>query len=132
VRKSDPKIDFEIRILPDGSGGCIDRAKPVLRENTIAERLRGCGVRFRSEPNQVIYVSGPIHDLPAAHIEGPAACMTQMLGFGQIGLAAPQLPLRFLCNRDIRYRSKKFDATRRSSRRPSYGMNISCRAIRHQ
>ncbi len=58
--------------------------------------------------------------------------MTQMLGFGQIGLAASQLPFRLLCNRDIRHRPNKFDATRCISRSASHGMDIFHRAIRHQ
>jgi hypothetical protein len=58
--------------------------------------------------------------------------MTEMLGFGQIGLATSQLPLRFLRDRDIRYRSNKLDATRHISHRSSHGMDIFHRAIRHQ
>src|SRR5258707_928500 len=75
---------------------------------------------------------GPKHELSPPRIPGPTSRVTQMLGFGQISLAASQLTLRFLCNSHIRYRSEKFDATRRSSPRPSYGMNMFCRAIRHQ
>src|ERR1700739_1109227 len=66
------------------------------------------------------------------HIPGPTARVTEMLGFGQIGLATSQLPLRFPCSGTIRYRSNELDSTRFISRRASHGTDILHRAIRHQ
>src|SRR6267378_3036531 len=80
----------------------------------------------------MIYFGRPIHELSTAHIPGPTACMTQMLGFGQIGLATSELPFRFLCNRKIHHRPNKLDAARSISRSTSHGMDIFHRAIRHQ
>src|ERR1700739_3831051 len=65
-------------------------------------------------------------------IPGPTARVTEMLGFGQIGLATSQLPLRFPCSRNIRYRSNELDSTWFIYRRASHGMDIFHRAIRHQ
>ena len=58
--------------------------------------------------------------------------MTQMLGFGQIGFAASQLPFRFPCSRNIRYRSNKLDTARFISPPARHGMDIFHCAIRHQ
>src|SRR3979411_1051528 len=55
-----------------------------------------------------------------------------MLGFGQIGLAASQLPFRFLYNRNIRHCPNNRDAASPFSPSTSHGMDIFHRAIRHQ
>src|ERR1700736_5933511 len=92
IRKSNSKIDFELRLVSNGLSRHFEDPVPVLGKNAILEGL----LRHR--------------DLSTAHIPGPTARMTQMLGFGQVGLAASQLPFRFLCNRNIRHRPKKLDA----------------------
>jgi hypothetical protein len=58
--------------------------------------------------------------------------MAKMLGFGQIGLATSQLPLRFHCYRNIRDRPKKLDAAGSILRHTSHGADIFHRAVRHQ
>src|ERR1700684_3996535 len=67
-----------------------------------------------------------------ANIPGPATCMAKILGFGQIGLATSQLPLRFHCYRNIRDRPKKLDAAGSILRHTSHGADIFHRAVRHQ
>src|SRR3977135_2551320 len=101
VRKSYSKINFEIRFLSDSAGRRFDIADPIIGENTIPESLER-HIVLRIEPKQAVYFGRPIRPFSTAHIPGPTACMTQMLGFGQIGLAPSQLPFRFLCNRNIR------------------------------
>jgi hypothetical protein len=55
------------------------------------------------------------------HVPSPTICVAQALGFGQIGLGAPQLAFRFPYNRHIRHRPQK---TRR------HLMPLSQRALR--
>src|ERR1700694_3614791 len=124
VRKSYSKINFEVRFLSDSPGRRFDIAEPVFGENTIPEGLQRHSALCRIEPKQVIYFGRPIHELSTAHIPGPTACMTQMLGFGQIGLATSQLPLRVLCNRNVRHGPNKRDSPRCISRSTSLGMEI--------
>src|SRR6266566_4929390 len=132
VRKSHSKINFEVRFLSDSLGGRFDIPTPIFGENTIPEGLQRHRAFFRIEPKEAVYFGRPIRPLSTVHIPGPTARTIQMLGFGQIALAASQLPFRFPCNRSIRHRPNELDAARGISRSMSHGMNIFHRTIRHQ
>src|ERR1700720_1730149 len=124
VRKSYPKIDFEICFLSDSLGRHFDVPAPVLGENAIPEGLQRHCALLRIEPKQVVHFGRPIPELATAPIPGPTACLTQMLGFGQIGLATSQLPFRLLGSRNINPRPNELDAVRRFFRSTSHSMNI--------
>src|ERR1700733_11400578 len=132
VRTSNSKVDFEIRFLPDRPGRRFHIAGPVLGEDAIPEGVQRDSGLLRVETKNVIHSDGPIDKLPASHIPGPAAGMTEMLGFGQVGLATSQLPLRFPCHRDIRHRPKILDAAGWIFRHTSHRVDIFHRAVRHQ
>src|ERR1700694_4789359 len=112
VRKSYSKVNFEVRFLSDSPGRRFDIAEPVFGENTIPEGLQRHSALSRIEPKNVVYFGRPVHEISAAHVPGPTASMTQMLGFGQIGLATSQLPFRLLRYRNIRHRPDELGATR--------------------
>ncbi len=80
----------------------------------------------------MVHLGRPINECLKAHIPGPTARTTQTLGFGQIGLAAPQPPFRLPRDRNIRYRSDKLDPAGPISRPASHGMDVFHCAIRHQ
>src|ERR1700730_4020198 len=132
IRKSNSKIYSELRLVSNGLSRHFEDPVPVLGKNAILEGLLRHRVLFRIKPKQVAYFGRSIRELSTAHIPGPTARMTQMLGFGQVGLAASQLPFRFLCNRNIRHRPKKLDAARWISRRTRDGLDVFHRAIRQQ
>ena len=124
IRKSYPEINFELRLLSDSLGHHFDVPPPVFRENTIPEGLQWHSALFRIEPKNVVYFGRSINELSTAHIPGPTARMTQMLGFGQIVLATSQLAFRFLRNRHIRHRPDKLDAAGRISCSTSHRMDV--------
>src|SRR6266478_10124066 len=132
IRKDYSKIDFEVRFLSNSPGRRFDIRAPIFGVNTIPEGLQRYRAFYRIEPKQVVYFGRPIRPLSTTHIPDPTACMTQMLSFGQIGLAAPQFPIRLPCNRNIRYRPDKLDAIRIVSGSAGYGMDMFHRAVRHQ
>src|SRR5258706_1566659 len=111
VRKNYPELNFEVRSLSDRPGRHFDIADPVFGVDAIPEGMQRHRALFPIEPKNVVYFGRPIHELSTPHIPGPTACMTQMLGFGQIGLATSQLPFRLPCNRNIRHRPDKLDVS---------------------
>ena len=89
----------------------FDNPLPVFGKDAILKRFERQNALFRIEPEQVINLVRSVHELSPRNIPGPAAGVTQALGFSQIGLAASQFPLRLLCIRNIRDRAHKLDAT---------------------
>ena len=100
--------------------------------NAIPERLQRHIALFRIESKQAVHSGRPIRPLSASYIPGPTACTTQTLGFGQIGIAASQLPLRLLCNGNVGHRAHKLDIAGRISHGASHRLDIFHRPIRHK
>jgi hypothetical protein len=123
IRETDSKINFEVCFLPDRLRYHFENSTPVFRKNPIMKRFysQNIFIPFRLEPKKLLYFGRPIHEISPMHVPSPTTCVAQALGFGQIGLGAPQLAFRFPYNRHILHRPQK---TRR------HLMPLSQRALR--
>src|ERR1700730_9988096 len=122
VRKNDAIVAFEVRFLSESLPHHFDDPVPVFVVNTIPYGLLWYSVLFRIQSQHAVRFGGPKHKLPPPRIPGPTACMTQALGFGQIGLAASQFTLRLPRKGHIRNRPDIFQVSNCISFGPSDGM----------
>jgi len=121
IRKSTSKIRF----FPDARAAAFDIRAPVFGMNAIPERLQRHIALFPIESKQNrSFGRTDMPTLDAAHSHAQLLVQRKRSDSGQIGIAAPQLPFRLLCHRDIRNHAHKLDLAHRILHSTSHGMNI--------
>src|ERR1700751_432687 len=132
IRKPDPKIDFDIRLVTDCLSSRLDDSELVFREYSIVISLYQLGLSSLLDPEQVIKFIRQIRVFLQALIPSPTARVTKMLCLGQIGFPKTQFALGLLRGGHIRYRADKFDATIFIFRSACHRMDMLHRTVRHQ
>jgi len=103
-------------------GAPLRKPAQILRENTIPAMACCDTTSFSGSNPNMLHTSADRYTISRRRTSRPNSCMTQMLGFGQIGSLRPA-SFRFLCNRNIRHRPNKLRCcqTHLSQARPRHG-----------
>ena len=100
IRKSDPVVDIEVRLVDDGPSGCIDQAGQILRMDAIIIIPQHQGFLLLLKAELMKEFIGDIDELFSTFIPGETACMViVMLALGEISFAEPSISVRIPAGR---------------------------------